>query len=230
MQPNREADVASFGNETFDDGNIVFSPYWKSELRQSVKRAIDIFGAAFLVTVLSPLFLVLAMAVKLDSPGEIFYRWRVMGHGGRPFLSFKFRSMIRNADDLKDKLEARNEMTGPVFKITGDPRVTATGKWMRRYSLDELPQLYSVLKGDMSLVGPRPPLVTEYERFTGYQKQKLSVKPGITGLWQVNGRNQIHDFDEWVRLDLDYIRRWSLWLDTKILFRTVTAVVTGCGK
>lgn len=222
--------MASLGSETCDDSRVVFSPYWKSESRQALKRSVDILGASLLLTVLSPLFLVLAFAVKLSSPGEIFYRWRVVGQGGRPFLSFKFRSMVRNADDLKGKLEARNEMTGPVFKIGNDPRVTATGKWLRRYSLDELPQFYSVLKGDMSLVGPRPPLVTEYERFTDYQKQKLSVKPGITGLWQVNGRNQIHDFDEWVRLDLDYIRHWSLWLDTKILFRTVAAVFTGSGK
>lgn len=172
----------------------------------------------------------LAIAVKSGSRGKIFYRWRVVGKEGRPFLSFKFRSMVSNADELRDHLEARNEMTGPVFKITGDPRVTSTGKWMRRYSLDELPQLYSVLKGDMSLVGPRPPLATEFARFTAYQRQKLSVKPGITGLWQVSGRNQISDFDQWVRLDLDYIRRWSLWLDTKILLRTVAAVFLGSGK
>ena len=121
-------------------------------------------------------------------------------------------------------------MSGPVFKLTDDPRITPLGRWMRRYSLDELPQLYSVLKGDMSLVGPRPPLVSEYERFTEYQKQKLSVKPGITCLWQVSGRNQVKDFDEWVRLDLEYIRRWTPWLDLNILFRTVGAVVSGSGK
>ncbi|MCU1302734.1 MAG: UDP-phosphate galactose phosphotransferase [Candidatus Sulfotelmatobacter sp.] len=222
--------MASFGVKTFDDSGVVFSPLWKSKFWQGLKRAIDILGAGSLLIVLSPLFLVLAIAVKRSSQGEIFYRWRVVGRGGRPFLSFKFRSMVRNADDLKDKLEACNEMTGPVFKITNDPRVTQTGKWMRRYSLDELPQLCSVLKGDMSLVGPRPPLVSEYERFTGYQRQKLSVKPGITGLWQVSGRNQISAFDEWVRLDLEYIRRWSLWLDTTILFRTVAAVFSGSGK
>jgi len=121
-------------------------------------------------------------------------------------------------------------MTGPVFKITNDPRITRTGKWMRRYSLDELPQLYSVLAGDMSLVGPRPPLVGEYERFSDFQKQKLRVKPGITCLWQINGRKHVTDFDEWVRLDLEYIRRWSLWLDIRILLRTVAAVLSGSGK
>ena len=222
--------MASVVTQAFDDTSVVLSPYWGSEFRQAVKRGMDVLGAGSLLIVLSPLFLLLAIAVKLSSPGKIFYRWRVVGQGGRPFLSFKFRSMVSNADDLKARLNARNEMTGPVFKMTDDPRVTRAGKWMRRYSLDELPQLYSVVKGDMSLVGPRPPLVTEYERFTGYQRQKLLVKPGITGLWQVSGRNQINDFDEWVRLDLDYIRRWSLWLDTKILLRTVSAVFAGSGK
>jgi lipopolysaccharide/colanic/teichoic acid biosynthesis glycosyltransferase len=222
--------VASVGSNTFDDGGVVFSPYWKSEFRQTVKRGLDVAVAGSLLILFSPLFMFLAIAVRLGSPGRIFYRWRVVGQEGRPFLSFKFRSMVSNADELKDHLEVHNEMTGPVFKITDDPRVTPTGKWMRRYSLDELPQLYSVLKGDMSLVGPRPPLATEFERFTAYQRQKLSVKPGITGLWQVSGRNQISDFDQWVRLDLDYIRRWSLWLDTKILLRTVIAVFSGSGK
>ena len=131
---------------------------------------------------------------------------------------------------LKARLEAQNEMTGPMFKITNDPRVTPVGAWMRKYSLDELPQLYSVLKGDMSLVGPRPPLVTEYEKFTAYQKQKLAVKPGITCLWQVSGRNDINDFDQWVSLDLEYIRNWSQRLDLQILLRTVRAVVSGSGK
>ncbi|MGD0568035.1 MAG: sugar transferase [Candidatus Sulfotelmatobacter sp.] len=213
-----------------DHSRVIFSPYWESGLRQTVKRLIDVVGAATLLLLLSPLFLVLAVIVKLGSPGRVFYRWRVVGRGGRPFLSYKFRSMVANADDLKVKLEAFNEMSGPVFKISDDPRVTPAGKWMRRYSLDELPQLYSVLRGDMSLVGPRPPLVSEYERFTGFQKQKLSVKPGMTGLWQVQGRNRIRDFDDWVRLDLDYIRRWSLWLDTRILLRTVAAVFSGSGQ
>jgi lipopolysaccharide/colanic/teichoic acid biosynthesis glycosyltransferase len=138
--------------------------------------------------------------------------------------------MVANADELKAKLMVQNEMTGPVFKLTGDPRVTAVGTWMRRYSLDELPQLYSVFRGDMSLVGPRPPLFAEYARFTEFQKQKVTVKPGITCLWQVNGRNQVRDFDEWVKLDLEYIQKWSLALDLKILFRTIQAVFAGSGK
>jgi lipopolysaccharide/colanic/teichoic acid biosynthesis glycosyltransferase len=191
---------------------------------------IDILSSAILLISLSPLFLILAVVIKLSSPGPIFYRWMVVGRSGRPFLSHKFRSMVANADDLKVELEGLNEMTGPVFKVTKDPRITAAGCWMRRYSLDELPQLYSVLKGDMSLVGPRPPLQSEYRRFTDFQKQKLAVKPGITCLWQVKGRNQVNDFDQWVRLDLEYIRRWSLWLDTKILCRTAAAVFSGSGK
>jgi len=138
--------------------------------------------------------------------------------------------MTTNADDLKPTLFEQNEMLGPVFKLTHDPRVTPLGKWMRRYSLDELPQLYSVLKGDMSLVGPRPPLVTEYAEFTDYQKQKLAVKPGITCLWQVSGRNRVVDFDQWVALDLEYIRNWSLLLDLKILLKTVREVVVGSGR
>jgi lipopolysaccharide/colanic/teichoic acid biosynthesis glycosyltransferase len=138
--------------------------------------------------------------------------------------------MVVNADALRDQLAARNEMTGPVFKIANDPRITKVGAWLRKYSLDELPQLYSVLKGDMSLVGPRPPLVTEFEQFSEYQKQKMAVKPGITCLWQVSGRNEISDFDEWVRLDLEYISRWSLSLDLAILMRTVETVFSGSGK
>ena len=213
-----------------NDSAVVFSPHWKSAPRQAVKRLTDVLGAGLLLIALSPLFLVLAIVVKRSSPGNIFYRWRVVGQGGKPFVSYKFRSMVSNADGLKAKLAASNEMTGPVFKVTNDPRVTRAGKWMRRYSLDELPQLYSVLRGYMSLVGPRPPLASEYQRFTGFQKQKLSVRPGMTGLWQVNGRNQVNDFDQWVRLDLDYIRRWSLGLDLRILFRTVAAVLSGSGK
>jgi lipopolysaccharide/colanic/teichoic acid biosynthesis glycosyltransferase len=216
--------------QAVNDSGVVFSPLWKSAPRQAIKSLIDRLGAGLLLIALSPLFVILAIVVKRSSPGHIFYRWRVVGQGGRPFVSYKFRSMVSNADELKANLAASNEMTGPVFKVTNDPRVTRAGKWMRRYSLDELPQLYSVLQGHMSLVGPRPPLASEYQRFTGFQKQKLSVKPGMTGLWQVNGRNQVNDFDQWVRLDLDYIRRWSLGLDLRILVRTVAAVLSGSGK
>ena len=190
----------------------------------------DIAVSALLIVIFSPLLLVLAVAVKLTSRGPVFYRWRVVGKGGHPFTGYKFRSMKSDADQMKAQLEHLNEMQGPVFKITNDPRITKLGSWMRRYSLDELPQLYSVLKGDMSLVGPRPPLVTEYARFNDYQKQKLAVKPGMTCLWQVCGRNDVKNFDDWVSLDLQYIRDWSLKLDFWILVRTLGEVLLGSGK
>jgi lipopolysaccharide/colanic/teichoic acid biosynthesis glycosyltransferase len=190
----------------------------------------DMSVSALLLAMLSPLFAILALLVKMTSSGTVFYRWQVVGQGGRPFTGYKFRSMYSNADELKAQLESLNEMSGPVFKLTNDPRITKVGKWMRRYSLDELPQLYSVFKGDMSLVGPRPPLFTEYVRFTDYQKQKLAVQPGMTCLWQVNGRNEVKDFDEWVKLDLDYIRSWTLMLDIKILLKTAGEVFGGSGK
>jgi lipopolysaccharide/colanic/teichoic acid biosynthesis glycosyltransferase len=191
---------------------------------------LDIAVSALLIVIFSPLLLVLAVAVKLTSRGPVFYRWRVVGKGGHPFTGYKFRSMKSDADQMKAQLEHLNEMQGPVFKITNDPRITKLGSWMRRYSLDELPQLYSVLKGDMSLVGPRPPLVTEYARFNDYQKQKLAVKPGMTCLWQVCGRNDVKNFDDWVSLDLQYIRDWSLKLDFWILVRTLGEVLLGSGK
>jgi len=206
------------------------SPNWDRPFLVGCKRSLDVGVSALFLAVLAPFFLVLAAMVKLTSRGTVFYRWQVVGQRGRPFTGYKFRSMYSNADELKAKLEPLNEMSGPVFKLTNDPRVTKVGTWMRRYSLDELPQLYSVLKGDMSLVGPRPPLVTEYARFTEYQKQKLAVKPGITCLWQVNGRNDVKDFDEWVNLDLDYIRRWTPMLDIKILVKTASEVIAGSGK
>jgi lipopolysaccharide/colanic/teichoic acid biosynthesis glycosyltransferase len=206
---------------------LIRSPRWRSRSRLVCKRAIDVVVSAVLMVLLSPFLLILSVLVRVTSPGPVFYRWRVVGEGGHPFLGYKFRSMTMNADDLKRTLIEQNEMVGPVFKLTHDHRVTPLGKWMRRYSLDELPQLYSVLKGDMSLVGPRPPLVMEYAQFTDYQKQKLEVKPGITCLWQVSGRNDVVDFDEWVALDLEYIRNWSLLLDLKILVKTVREVVVG---
>jgi lipopolysaccharide/colanic/teichoic acid biosynthesis glycosyltransferase len=194
------------------------------------KRVLDVIVSACLLAILSPLLLTLAALVKLTSSGPAFYRWRVVGQSGLRFVSYKFRSMVENADLLKPQLLRRNEMNGPVFKLAGDPRITPLGAWMRRYSLDELPQLYSVFAGQMSLVGPRPPLETEFLQFTSLQKQKLAVKPGITCLWQVMGRNRIHDFDDWVALDLEYIRTWSLALDLRILVHTAREVLRGSGR
>lgn len=194
-----------------------------------LKRALDIVVSAAGLILLSPLMVLIASLVKLTGPGPVFYRWRVVGEGGRPFTGYKFRSMRPDADALKSTLLARNEMTGPVFKMKEDPRVTALGRYLRRLSLDELPQLWSVLKGDMSLVGPRPPLQSEYERFAPWQKAKLLVRPGITCLWQVTGRSHIREFDDWVRIDLDYARRRSFLLDLKILALTIPAVLGGRG-
>ena len=206
------------------------SPYWRDPIRVGLKRAVDIVVSGLLLVVLSPLLLALSAAVKLTSRGPVFYPWRVVGKGGRRFTGYKFRSMKANADQMKKQLEHLNEMSGPVFKITNDPRVTSVGSWMRRYSLDELPQLYSVLRGDMSLVGPRPPLFTEYVRFNDFQVKKLAVKPGMTCLWQIGGRNDVKNFDDWVKLDLQYISRWSPKLDFWILMKTISEVFSGSGK
>jgi len=190
----------------------------------------DLFISAFLLVLLSPLFMLIAVLIKLTSKGSIFYDWNVVGLNKRPFKSWKFRTMVQNAEELKEQLMKGNEMKGPVFKIKDDPRITKTGRFLRKFSLDELPQLWSVLKGDMSLVGPRPPLQSEIFRFESWHRRKLSFKPGITCLWQVNGRNVINDFDDWVRLDLQYIDNWGIWLDMKILFLTVIAVLRGSGR
>ena len=190
----------------------------------------DIIFSAALLVFLSPLLLVIGLLIKLISKGPIFYPWKVVGENGMPFTGYKFRTMDVNADLAKEELLSQNEMKGPVFKIKNDPRVTSLGKLLRKFSLDELPQLWSVLKGDMSLVGPRPPATTEYLYFEEWQKQKLSVKPGMTCFWQINGRNEINDFNEWVKLDLKYIQDWSLWLDVKILLRTILVVFRGTGR
>jgi len=148
---------------------------------------------------------------------------------GRKFIFYKFRTMVVDAEaKLKDLLKY-NEMVGPVFKMTDDPRITKTGKWLRKFSLDELPQLWNVFKGDMSLVGPRPPLPHEVEKYDAWQRRRLSMRPGITCLWQMSGRNKIIDFKEWMKLDLEYIDNWSLWLDFKILFKTIPVVLLGIG-
>jgi exopolysaccharide biosynthesis polyprenyl glycosylphosphotransferase len=194
------------------------------------KRLFDIYVSAALLILLSPLLALIAIAIKLANPHlPIFYRWCVVGRNGVEFTGYKFTTMIPDADRVKDDLAEQNEMTGPVFKMKADPRVTPLGKFLRKYSLNELPQLWSVLKGDMSLVGPRPAFRHELQRYEFWHKRKLSVQPGITCLWQVNGRNRINNFDDWVNLDLEYIDNWSLWLDIKILFRTAKAVIAGTG-
>lgn len=195
----------------------------------ALKRLMDIGISVILLTVLFPLMLAIGLAVRTASPGPVFYGLDWVGQGGRRFRGYKFRTMIVGADRQEADLQSRNEMNGPAFKMDNDPRITPLGRVLRRYSLDELPQLWSVLKGDLSLVGPRPPRTHEYAQFTPFQMGKMAVKPGITCLWQVEGRHRISDFDEWVRLDVRYIETWSLWLDVKILFRTAGVVLKGTG-
>jgi lipopolysaccharide/colanic/teichoic acid biosynthesis glycosyltransferase len=194
-----------------------------------VKRTFDLWVGMALTVALLPLLLFLALAVRLSSSGPILYRWHVLGRNGRPFTGYKFRTMVQDADKLKADLMAWNDMSGPVFKMARDPRITSIGHWLRKYSLDELPQIWSVIRGDMSLVGPRPPFRSEYEKFELWQMRKLSVVPGMTCLWQTGGRNKITNFADWARLDLEYIDNWSLMLDVKILARTATAVIGGTG-
>lgn len=195
------------------------------------KRVFDIVVSAFLLLLLSPLFLLIAILIKLaDRRSPVFYRWNVVGRNGARFTGFKFTTMYADADERRKDLLDKNEMTGPVFKIQNDPRVTPIGRFLRKFSLNELPQLWSVLKGDMSLVGPRPAFPHELDGYGFWHKRKLSIRPGITCLWQVRGRNKISSFDDWVKMDLEYIDNWSLWLDFKILVRTAWAVVAGTGS
>ncbi|MBN2570194.1 MAG: sugar transferase [Deltaproteobacteria bacterium] len=208
---------------------IKFTSLERNEFEAALKRLFDIVISLISLLILSPAFAVIALLIKLDSKGPVFYPWRVVGQNNRDFVGYKFRTMIVDADNLKASLTSRNEMEGPVFKIKDDPRITRVGKWLRKYSLDELPQLWSVLKGDMSLVGPRPPSRNEIDRFEFWQRRKISCRPGMTCLWQVNGRNEIRSFDDWCRLDLEYIDNWNLWLDVKILVRTAWVVIRGTG-
>ena len=199
---------------------------WESVLKQMM----DFVGALVLLMIFSPVLLVATLAVKMTSPGPIFFRQQRSGLNGRPFVLYKFRTMVTNAEQLKHELAAMNEMSGPVFKLSNDPRVTRIGRFLRKFSIDEFPQLINVLRGEMSLVGPRPLPVAEVKRFNDLaHRRRLSVKPGLTCLWQISGRNNVKDFKDWVRLDLEYIDNWSLWLDCKILCRTVPVVLVGTG-
>lgn len=200
-------------------------PGWQ----QKVKRWLDVALSGAGIIALSPVFLVVGMLIKMSSPGPVFYPLRHVGPHGRPFTGYKFRTMVQDADARKAELLAHNQMVGPVFKMANDPRVTRVGRWLRKYSLDELPQLWNVVKGDLSLVGPRPPSRHEYEQFELWQMRKVTVPQGLTCLWQVRGRNRISDFSEWVRMDLEYIDRWSLWLDLQILAQTALVVIKGTG-
>jgi exopolysaccharide biosynthesis polyprenyl glycosylphosphotransferase len=198
------------------------------EARLFFKRLIDLIGVSILFFFSAPIMVLVALAIRLESKGPILFRQTRCGRNGRTFTMLKFRSMVADAEAQKEKLLHLNEMSGPVFKIRRDPRITRVGAFIRKTSLDELPQFFNILLGDMSLVGPRPPIPAEVEQYKPWQRRRLSVKPGLTGLWQVSGRNNI-DFEEWMKLDLRYIDEWSLWLDIKILLRTLPAVFSKSG-
>jgi exopolysaccharide biosynthesis polyprenyl glycosylphosphotransferase len=194
----------------------------------ALKRALDVLMAALAVLVLSPVLLLAALAVKVTSRGPVLFPQQRVGLHGRHFAMLKFRSMVVDAEALLAQLAAANEQTGPVFKMRRDPRVTLVGRFIRKFSIDELPQLVNVLKGDMSIVGPRPPLPSEVARYEAWQLRRLSVRPGLTCLWQVSGRNAV-GFRDWMLLDLEYIDHWSLAEDLSLIVRTVPVVVTGRG-
>lgn len=185
-----------------------------------MKRLIDILGAAFGIIILLPLFIVVSLAIKIESAGPVFFVQKRCGKDGRIFKMYKFRSMVCDAEEKLGDLMPLNEMSGPVFKIKNDPRITRVGNFIRRTSIDELPQLINVLKGDMSLVGPRPPIDKEVLEYTEYENQRLLIRPGLTCYWQISGRNDI-DFDEWVNLDIKYIKERNLWIDIKLILKTV---------
>jgi exopolysaccharide biosynthesis polyprenyl glycosylphosphotransferase len=194
----------------------------------AIKRTFDLVGAVLLVVVLAPAMALAAAAIKLSSRGPVLYRSLRPGIGGRPFVCLKFRTMVPGAEHLQDRLENRNEIGGAIFKIRDDPRITPVGRFLRRWSLDELPQLFNVLRGEMSLVGPRPLPQRDYDRLEDWHRKRYLVLPGITGLWQVSGRSEL-DFDELVRLDFLYLERWSVFLDLTIILKTIPAVIRARG-
>ena len=209
---------------------LVFRSAPEASWQGIVKQMIDLLGALFLLIVSGIPLLVIALLIKITSPGPVLFRQQRSGLNGKPFTIYKFRTMVSNAEQVKHELASMNEMTGPVFKVTNDPRVTRLGKLLRKFSLDEFPQLLNVLRGEMSLVGPRPLPVDETKQFNDLaHRRRLSVKPGLTCLWQISGRSNLTDFKEWVRLDLQYIDNWSIWLDLSILIRTIPVVLFGSG-
>jgi exopolysaccharide biosynthesis polyprenyl glycosylphosphotransferase len=207
---------------------LTFSTTPTNQLHLFAKRSLDV-GVSLLVLVLGlPLVVLVAIAVKLTSGGTVLFRQTRCGLNGRRFTLYKFRTMVRDAEDQRRELEHLNEMKGPAFKLRRDPRVTRVGRLLRKFSLDELPQLWNVLRGDMSLVGPRPPIPEEVAQYQRWQRRRLSMKPGLTCLWQISGRNEL-DFDRWMELDLQYIDSWTPMLDFKILLKTIPAVLSGRG-
>lgn len=210
-----------------DEMNYV--PPKRKPIYEFFKRVFDIVMCLFALIILSPLFLVIAILIKAEDGGKIVYKSTRLTKNGKEFGMYKFRSMIPNADKLKDSLMDQNEVKGPAFKMKDDPRITKIGKFIRKTSIDELPQLINILKGDMTIIGPRPPLPQEVAQYTPYQMHRLDVKTGLACYHEVEGRSDTTDFDEWVEQDLRYIRERSMWTDIKIIFLTIKVVLTGQG-
>ena len=208
---------------------LTFTTTPSNEAHLAFKRALDVAISLMVLGLAMPVIGIAALAIRLTSPGSVFFKQRRIGLNGRTFVLYKFRTMIEDAHARREEVAHLNEMNGPVFKMRDDPRVTRVGRWLRRFSFDEIPQLWNVLKGDMSLVGPRPPIPEEVASYHRWHRRRLSMKPGLTCLWQISGRNEIHDFDHWMKLDLQYIDNWSPSLDLKILLRTIPAVLSGKG-
>jgi len=200
----------------------------ESELLLFLKRSFDVVLSAISLVLLTPALIGIAAAIRITSPGEVLFRQTRCGIGGRRFTLYKFRSMVNNAEQLRAELHQLNEVDGPVFKISDDPRITSVGRLLRRFSLDELPQLWNILRGDMSFVGPRPAIPDEVNKYEAWQRRRLRMRPGLTCIWVIEGRSDI-EFQRWIQLDLAYIDNWSLWLDCKIFFRTIPIVISGRG-
>ena len=225
-RPQKEVRVGSFAGYTVVTYSINHFDY----RRMAIKRLIDIVGGVVGCIITAFLTPFVALAIRIDSPGPIFFAQTRIGKNGRRFKIYKFRSMYIDAEERKKELEAQNEMHGLMFKMEDDPRITKVGKFIRKTSIDELPQFVNIVKGDMSLVGTRPPTEDEFEQYNSHYRRRISMTPGLTGLWQISGRSEIVDFDEVVKLDLEYIDNWTLGLDIKILFQTVWVVLTGKGS
>lgn len=218
--PASREDSTAFRAENMETWFLQPLPWWK--------RTMDVVISAVALILLAPVMAAVAVVVKATSPGPVLFRQQRAGSGGRPFTFYKFRTMVVNAEELKEELRQSSEVEGPVFKMARDPRITPVGRWLRRLSLDELPQLWNVLRGDMSLVGPRPPTLDEVQKYAPWQRQRLWLTGGITGIWQTSGRHEV-GFVEWMRMDARYARRRSFWMDVRLLARTVTAVLTTRG-
>ncbi len=227
------AETANKNEDTrTDQGKLLSKEEIETDrIYEIVKRIFDIVSSATAIVVLSPLLLVIALIIYIDDPhGSPFYSQERVGLDGKTFRFWKFRSMVVDADKMLERLKEQNEKDGPVFKIKNDPRITRIGRFIRKTSIDELPQLWNVLKGDMSVVGPRPALPKEVQQYDDYQRQRLLVTPGLTCYWQASDHRDVIGFDQWVDLDIQYIKDRSLWLDVKLIFRTLKVVFTGQGQ